>query len=269
MANDLQYWDSVYKALKKDGAYSLWRSHNDVVNIALLGRWLPQGKTGRLLKTDLFDEVASNGMYPFLKVKAENIIGLDISSLIVKAAQKTCSDLKGTIADVRYLPFHNNTFDSIISISTIDHFSSEIEIIKSLREFHRVLRIGGQLILTLDNLMNPVIALRSILPFRLLNRSGLVPYYVGATLGPRRLCQILKQIGFEVANLDAVMHCPRVLAVAMARVLEKHANSETQRLFLRVLAAFEYLSRFPTRFLTGYFMAVKAIKNKEKYGHLS
>lgn len=260
MATDLQYWDSVYKTLKKDGAYSLWRSHNDVVNIALLGRWLPQGKTGRLLKTDLFDEVASNGMYPFLKVKAENIIGLDISSLIVKAAQKTCNDLKGTIADVRCLPFHNNTFDSIISISTIDHFSSKIEIIKSLREIHRVLRKGGYLIITLDNLTNPVIALRSILPFHLLNRLGLVPYYVGKTLGPRRLCRILEQSGFKVENLDAVMHCPRVLAVAMARIFEKYAKIKTQKRFLRALMAFERLFRLPTRFLTGYFVAVRAIK---------
>ena len=134
------------------------------------------------------------------------------------------------------------------------------EIMVSLHEIHRVLKIGGRLIITLDNLANPVIALRSILPFSLLNRLGLVPYYVGATLSPSHLCRILEKSGFKVAEIDAVMHCPRVLAVAMASILQKYAGAKTQKRFLRALTAFEHLSRFPTRFLTGYFVAVKAIK---------
>jgi SAM-dependent methyltransferase len=266
MTDDFKYWDSISKTLKKDRPELLWRSHSDAVNTALLDRWLTPGKTGRLLKTDLFDEVASKGMYPFLKRKAENIIGMDISPLIVTTARTSYNDLKGTVADLRCLPFQRNRFDTIVSISTIDHFSSEIEIINSLHEVHRVLRKGGQLIITLDNMANPFIALRSVLPFRLLNRSGLVPYYVGATLGPRRLCRILEHIGFEVTEVDAVMHCPRVLAVALARILEKYASPKTQKKFLQALMAFECLSGFPTRFLTGYFVAVRAIKNKERYG---
>jgi len=261
MDKDLQYWDSIYETLKKDGAHSLWRSHSDAVNIALLGRWLPQGKTGCLLKTDLFDEAVCNGMHPFLMTTAEDIISIDISPLIVKAAQKAHNDLKGTAADVRCLPFYNNTFDSIVSISTLDHFASRKEIINSLREFHRVLKNGGQLILTIDNLMNPVIALRTMLPFGLLKRAGIVPYYVGATAGPRYLRRILELTGFEVIDTDAVMHCPRVLAVALAHILERNVNPDAQRLFLRALMAFEHLSRLPTRFLTGHFTAIRAVKS--------
>jgi len=229
--------------------------------MALLDRWLPQGKTGCLLKTDLFDEAASNGMHPFLMTRAGDITGIDISPLIVKAARKAHHDLKGTAADVRCLPFQDNTFDAIISISTLDHFASRDEIIDSLREFHRVLKKGGRLILTLDNLMNPVIALRAVLPFGLLKRAGIVPYYVGATAGPGYLRRILGLTGFEVINTDAVMHCPRVLAVALARILKRHAGRDAQRLFLRSLMAFEHLSRLPTRFLTGHFTAIKAVKS--------
>jgi SAM-dependent methyltransferase len=260
MLRDHQYWDSISKTLKEDRSNSLWRSHSDAVNIALLDGWLPQGKTGYLLKTDLFDEVTFRGMYPFLRVMAENIIGIDISPMIVKTAQRNYNDLKGTVADIRYFPFHQNTFDNIISISTLDHFSTELEIINSLRECHRALRKGGHLIITLDNLLNPVIALRSILPISLLNRSGLVPYYVGKTVGPRRLRRILGEEGFEVAELDAVMHCPRFLAVAMAQIFQKYTGTKTRKRFLRALLAFEHLSRLPTRFLTGYFVAAKAVK---------
>lgn len=133
---------------------------------------------------------------------------------------------------------------------------------ESLYELHRVLRVGGQLIITLDNLANPVVALRQVLPFRLLNHLGIVPYYVGVTFGPRRLLRILNQVGLEVGKVTAVMHCPRVLAVMLAYVLERYATPVIQRFFLRALMAFEHLSRWPTRFFTGYFVAVSAIKRE-------
>jgi hypothetical protein len=60
--------------------------------------------------------------------------------------------------------------------------------------------------------------------------------------------------------LDAVMHCPRALAVALSRVSQKYTGNETKKRFLEALMSFEHLSRFPTRFLTGYFVAVRAIK---------
>jgi SAM-dependent methyltransferase len=161
---------------------------------------------------------------------------------------------------VRWLPFADGTFDFIVSNSTLDHFESPHEIADGLRELHRVLRSGGQLLLTLDNLANPVISLRSILPFRLLNRLNIVPYYVGPTLGPRRLCHNLKQAGLEVLEVGTVMHFPRIFTVAMARILERRAGPETQRRFLRFWMSFEKLSHWPTRFLTGYFLAVRAIK---------
>mgnify|MGYP006138370175 CR=1 FL=1 len=43
-------------------------------------------------------------------------------------------------------------------------------------------------------LINPVVRLRNALPFGLLRRTGLVPYYVGATCGPRRLRDFLGRL---------------------------------------------------------------------------
>jgi hypothetical protein len=127
-----------------------------------------------------------------------------------------------------------------------------------------VLRPGGQLLLTLDNLANPVIALRNALPFRLLHCQGIVPYYMGATYTPRRLQHILQQVGFDVLDVDAVMHCPRMLVVIMARALEGRLKLKTHKRFLRGWMAFERLAQLPTRFLTGYFIAVRATKCRGK-----
>ncbi len=255
------YWDAVGDAWKQTRQHTLWRLHSDTINAGLFTRWLPAGRVEHLLKTDLFDEAYGDGLYRLLASKAQNVFGIDISAVILHAARSRHTSLRAIGADTSCLPFADGTFDLIFSNSTLDHFESRSEIVASLSELRRVLRMGGQLFLTLDNLANPIIALRNALPFRLLNRMRIVPYYVGATYGPFRLRRILRHVGFQVLEVSAVMHCPRVFAVAVAGSLERHAGPEAHRRFLRFLMTFERLSRWPTRFLTGHFVAVRAIKS--------
>ncbi len=238
----------------------LWRAYNDAVNTALFGRWLSHHKADSLLKTDLFDESLGDGLYSLLELHAKKVVGIDISLLISKSAKSRHSGLDVVGADVRRLPFSDEVFDIIVSNSTLDHFESSEEIVYSLKELLRVLKPGGQLLLTLDNLVNPVIALRAVLPFRLLNRLQIVPYFVGATLSPSRLRDHLEHLGLMVMEVSAVMHFPRILAMAFIRVMEGRFGSKMQKRFLSLLMAFEHLSHWPTRFLTGYFVAVRAVK---------
>jgi SAM-dependent methyltransferase len=246
-----------YQAL---GLQKLWRAHSDSVNKALVARWRPVGQMDTLLKTDLFDEAVSDGLSSLLNSLAKRVFYMDSALEVHEMAKRSHSRLQTIGADVRDLPFANGTFDGIVSNSTLDHFESLDDLSGSLQELFRVLRPGGQMILTLDNLSNPIILLRNCLPFPLLKRLKIIPYYVGVTLRPKRLEYLLKEIGFEIPEVDAIMHCPRVLAVTMVRWVEKHTSLRTQRSFLRLLMTFEGLSRLPTRFLTGYFVAIKATK---------
>jgi len=225
LRNETEYWDASAETWQQAGQHVLWRVHSDAVNKALFACWLPEERVERLLKTDLFDEACCDGLYPLLASRTQTLIGIDLSAATARAAKSRYTGLQA-----------------------------------ALRELHRVLRTGGQLLLTLDNLANPVIALRNAVPFSLLHRLGIVPYYVGATCGPRQLRRILQQLDFEVLEVEAVMHCPRVLAVAVASVLEKRARPATQRRYLSFLKVFERLSAWPTRFLTGHLVAVKATK---------
>ena len=245
----------------ESGLQRLWRAHSDSVNKGLLTRWLPDREIESLLKTDLFDEAVSDGLSSLLNSLAKRVFYIDTSFEVHQRAKRRHPNLQTIRTDVRCLPFSHGSFDGIISNSTLDHFKSHDEILISLRELYRVLRPGGQLILTLDNLANPIVLLRNGLPFRLLYRMKIIPYYVGVTLGPYRLQHFLKEAGFKVLEVEAIMHCPRVFAVAIARLLERHASPKTQEAFLRFLMAFENFSHLPTRFLTGHFIAVKATKS--------
>jgi Methylase involved in ubiquinone/menaquinone biosynthesis len=254
------YWDKVAKTWQVTRPQILWRAHSDAINTALLARWLSENPVERLLKTDLFDESVGEGLYPFLSSRALSVVGIDLSFLTIQAAKSRYGPLQATGADVRCLPFTDGAFDVVFSNSTLDHFESEDEIIASLRELSRVLREGGQLLITLDNMANPFMALRNSLPFQLLHRLGIVPYYVGASFGPRRLRSVLRQLNFEVIEVSSLIHSPRVIAVPLAGIIEKHCTAKIQRGFLRLLSAFEMLSRLPTRFITGHFIAARAIK---------
>jgi len=254
------YWDTVAAEWHASHPQELWRQHSDAVNAGLLRRWLPAAPSNRILKTDAFDEAVGDGLYPLLASRSAATVALDISTSALHSARRRHRRLAGCAADARVLPFAVDTFDVIVSNSTLDHFPHGTDIVSSLREMHRVLKPGGRLLLTLDNPLNPVIALRNKLPFRFLNRMGLVPYYVGATYGPRALRRILCEVGFDLHDMTAVMHCPRVIGVQLATLLSRHAAAATQRRVLNSWMALEGLAKWPTRFLTGHFVAVLAVK---------
>lgn len=260
---EARYWNAVATTWDAIRPQALWRAHSDAVNLSLLARWLPKERVRRLLKTDVFDEAFGDGLLPLLLSKTDCLVCMDVSISTIGLARKQYAKLRAVGADVRSLPFKGDTFDIVVSNSTLDHFTSRGDILISLRELSAALKPGGQLLLTLDNLANPTIALRNVLPFRFLHRLGVLPYFVGATLGPRSVQHLLRQVGLEVAEISALMHCPRVLAVLIARLLERRAMPAVQRGFLRWAMAFERLAHWPTRFLTGNFVAVRAVKSSD------
>jgi SAM-dependent methyltransferase len=252
------YWSEI-AGTWQHGRDQTWRAHSDAVNAALCRRWLSVGAAKRLLKTDLFDEAVAAGVVPALADRADGIYAIDTSEKTVGLARGRYPAVRGTSCDVRSLPFADAAFDAIVSNSTLDHFANAGDISTALAELHRVLSPGGRLVLTLDNAANPVIAVRNALPFQWLSRLRLVPYFVGATLGPTMTATVLERVGFHVVEVTAIVHCPRVLAVPLARLAER-AGARWPRRLLRALASLEHAERWPTRFRTGHFVAVLAEK---------
>jgi SAM-dependent methyltransferase len=252
---------------------ALWRRHSDAINAALAERWL-EGRPAALLKTDLFDEAVGAGVYATLAARAGRVVGIDVSRAIVEAARGRHPGLIAVEADVRALPFADAAFDAVFSNSTLDHFDRPDELLVALRECARVLRPGGQLVVTLDNPWNPVVALSKSLPRETLNRvwarsrlvmgAGLLPYHVGATLDVRRLREALASVGLEVRGTAAIVHAPRVLAVLAAQLLEQRGTAAARERFLRLLARMELLSALPTRYLTGHFVCARARKPRAR-----
>jgi SAM-dependent methyltransferase len=253
------HWDDV--AARADrGRDWLWRRHADEVNAVLCRRWI-RGSVRHLLKTDAFDEAVGGGLAPALQGVADRVSLIDLSGSMAARALRRAPSVSVSVADVRALPFADGSFDVVVSNSTLDHFERESAIADALRELRRVLAVGGRLIVTLDNPEHPLVWMRNSLPFSWVHRVGLVPYFVGATLGHGRLREVLEATGFDVLDATAVLHCPRVLAIPLARVTaDPRVPQRMQAALLRALTSCERAERWPTRFVTGHFVAALAVR---------
>ncbi len=261
-----EYWDSIVTDSDVEGTEELWRAHMKELYRRLLERREGRSRPGRVLKTDLYDEaVTPHNLLSLFGNRCEGIFGTDVSVEIARAARRRVADQwKGwgavAVADARSLAFRSCVFDEIISNSTLDHFRDKRDITESLRELRRVLRPGGTLLITLDNPWNPVVFLRNRLPYRFLRFLGLIPFYMGVTLSGPELVRALESCGFRVHESTAIAHAPRILAIRLGRILDRGGCRRIRRSLLRLLRSFERLEGLPTRYVTGYYVAVRAFR---------
>jgi SAM-dependent methyltransferase len=158
--------------------------------------------------------------------------------------------LRAAAGDVRHLPFAPASFDGVLSTSTLDHLPDAAAIGAALAEFRRVLRVGGRLVLTLDNPANPLVRLRNALPPGAQRRTGLVAFPLGATLGRAEGCAALEAAGFEVPQTAYLLHAPHVVGTRLARF------GWWER---RALPFFDRLSETRAAPITGHFVAFLAV----------
>jgi SAM-dependent methyltransferase len=267
--NGAEYWDKVAREWFQDSSsYDLSAEHTRKTYLALIARWADVVNAGHILKTDLFQE--SFGQVRFLYDVAQlngNVIGIDVSREVVDKAKRMAADIgmdagKFICCDVRRLPLQANSVGLIISDSTLDHFPGEEDIALALKELGRVLRVGGTLILTMDNKSN--LTYPPYILIRLWMRLGLAPYYIGRTLSPARLRRTLEEVGFAVEECTAIFHCPHpdIVVTWLERSLRRLGRGKFDDFIRKALASLEKLGERRTKFLTGRYIAVKAVKRE-------
>jgi len=178
----------------------LWRRYNDRVVQDFVLRHLDPAPGDFYLKTDLFEEALGNDS--LRRAIPLAFVGMDHSPKIVAAARQRSPRARLLQADVRRLPFADGALGGVVSTSTLDHFRDPKDLELALREIARVVRPGGKLILTLDNPLNPILALRGAIPHTLRLRVGVPPYYVGYTCAPKRLEHLLREAGFDLHQVN-------------------------------------------------------------------
>ncbi|MFC2067870.1 class I SAM-dependent methyltransferase [Chloroflexota bacterium] len=258
------YWDHVAKKIAGEQYFDeLLAEQYRRVHLDLLAKWAVVTASNSVLKTDLFAEAmcpSRSFMWGMLG-NMGNVIGIDISAEICfKAKINTAhyapdSLVKYITCDVRQLPFASNSFDLIISDSTLDHFGHKSEIFTALSELTRVLKPGGTLIITMDNRGNLTEPL-----FRLWIRLGLAPFYIGETYSIGKLKQALTQAGLRIMDTTAIIHNPRFFTKLIVTILRRIEPTRFNGLINKLLYLLDSLENRKTRYLTAQFIAAKAVK---------
>lgn len=256
------YWDAVVERLAHDGHYldSFLGELKRRAYLALIQRWGDSPTPGPVLKTDLFEEAM--GPDALLGDLAHGggsrpVVGIDVSPAVAGRATRLDPGRRAqyVVADVRALPFAADVFALVVSPSTLDHFPDPGDLGRSLRELHRVLRSDGKLIVTLDNrqnLFDPML--------RLLKRFGKTPYYLGRSYTVAELRSELEAVGFAVRETTAILHNPRLMAVASVAVARRLRWPPVTALVQRVLTAAQRLEATPWRYRSGSFVAALAVR---------
>jgi SAM-dependent methyltransferase len=262
-----EHWDHVAREWTLKGySNELLAEHKKKTYLSLIARWADVANARNILKTDLFQEASGPDQFLFdLGQVNSNAIGIDISHEIVGQAKNRANACgvdasKYLCCDVRHLPFRDNSISFIISDSTLDHFPSEAEIVIALKELGRVLQPGGILILTLDN--NSNLTYPPYIIFRLWMKLGLSPYFIGKTLTLKKLRRSLEEIGLDVAENTAIFHYPHPdgLVRGLEHSLHKLSKGKLDNAIRKALVLLDRLEGKRTRYLTGRYIAVKALK---------
>jgi SAM-dependent methyltransferase len=142
------------------------------------------------------------------------VIGIDLEEHLDTNNRRSPYAIRG---DLDTLPFPSGCFDLVISRSVVEHLQNPLQV---FREFHRILKPGGKVILSTPNKYDYVSIIASLTPYRwhqfLVNKIFHIPVddvyptlYRANTLSS--LASHLREAGLQETELRAINHYPAYL----------------------------------------------------------
>ena len=245
-------WDALAGRMRQPQFQEQIALHKRRENLELIATWAPP-HVGRLLKTDLFEEAFGlDSLVDALARAYPSVIGMDISQTVVAAARAREPRAGYITSDAYALPFRSQSFDLIVSISTLDHLPPAL-FPKALAELCRALRPGGCLILTLDSRHNPLHVLSNHI------RRSMRMIYAERCFKVDDVIAALDGQPVAVTAVTAIYHIPFPVNF-LAKKARAIAGEWADAWIRGVIALCRGLGTLPTRFFTGRYIALRIIK---------
>lgn len=245
-------WDAVARALPDlfpAGSTQYYQRRE----IALIRRYLGLLKDRKILKLDLWNEAVNTRILQWMQSEGAEVFGLDVSQVTTSRALENfgqkCGDAFLVQADIREIPFKDDSFDFVYSMGTIEHIE---EYEQALREVYRVLRRGGRAIIGVPHKWN--LFLRPLL-VRALERFEKYPYSPEKSFSHGELRLALKRVGFRVQARTGILIFPGILR--MVELFGLRRQFSVFKIIAPLLKPFEYLeNRWEWVRILGYLIAL-------------
>lgn len=233
--------------------------------VSLLKKWGLVLKPGdRILKTDLREEAYGQDQVLYAidapKTGDLRIVGIDISSVTVQHADFRQRSLGYShaylTADARALPFKEDSFDVILSNSTLDHFENKEDFFCALKEMSRVLRPNGVILMTLNNCLN-----LNIYALFLLERALNLKKYPVQFYSKNEIERACLRAGLCVSDVDYTVHIispVNSVLLIVEKIFNEDVANACANFFVKIADGFSKMRL--TRKYTAWFIAVKCRK---------
>lgn len=177
---------------------------------ALIAEFFPSLENLLFLKTDLWNEAKNTRILWWVSSRGARAVGLDISAEVCQEARTKSPENNGLspwlmMADVRSLPFRNESYEAIYSMGTVEHFA---ETEQALSEIYRVLKPGGKAIVGVPNRHD--LFLRPLQVF-LLKSLGIYAFGYEKSFSRSEFSQLVKKLGFKIIAERSLLFMPGIL----------------------------------------------------------
>jgi len=152
------------KKLVHEGAESVWNWASPTGQIRANRRADYLVRVGMITKASKVLEIGcGTGLFTkkVFDLSGADITAIDVSEDLLKIARETSGGGKFILGDAMNMPFDDETFDVVFGSSILHHLDFDA----SLREIHRVLKLGGRMVFAEPNMINPHIFLLKNIPF--------------------------------------------------------------------------------------------------------
>jgi SAM-dependent methyltransferase len=226
----------------------------------LIDTYLSPLKGKKFFKTDLWNEAKNTQILKHVVREGATVYGIDISPFVTQQAFLSFNHSENRprmmTADIRKLPYKDNTFDLIYSMGTVEHFP---ETEKAIQELYRVLKQEGTAIIGVPNKHD--VFLRPLLVF-VMQKLRLYSFGYEKSYSKKELRRMLERANFEVKGYGSLLFMPGILRI-LDIFLFLHMRPLTI-LSKILLAPFVFLyNRFPFFNQKGYLIACVARKGKD------
>lgn len=251
-----KYWDHVYESFDDYHHEENIAKYKDKEYLDLIREWFPSIKNKYILKTDCFEE--SFGFGNLLDtIDTDKIYKIDISKEVIKNAFENSQNSKNKfmVGDIQFLPISNNRFDIIISGSTLDHLNRK-NVLRTLKEFERILKPDGDILITLVSKHNPLYFLTCYVA----NKLNLFPFYQDELYTIREFENLIQYTNLEIAEINSIFH---ILPPSgkFASLLEKFSNKLSGKISNKIITFTNKIRSDKTKFLTGRLLSFKLKKD--------
>ncbi|HUF17605.1 MAG TPA: class I SAM-dependent methyltransferase [Thermoanaerobaculia bacterium] len=204
-------WDEVARTMPDFSGAPSTLYYRDC-EIELFRRHAGDLRGRKFLKLDLWNEAINTRILKWVSEQGADVYGMDISEVVSRRAQRNAqnesSDMELIRADIRELPYLDNSFDVVYTMGTIEHID---EYRHAIEEIRRVLKPGGRAIIGVpfkyDIFLRPLLV-------AVLEAFGKYPYAPEKSFTPSELRKDVSDAGLTVRDRTGILIVPGILRMA-------------------------------------------------------